>query len=215
MKIISNLFKTAIREAFGEAADDCDPSIQPAARAEYGDYQANFAMRLAKKLQKKPVDIANAVIAKLNHPAIFKSLEASGPGFINIFLTNEFLAQQLQPLVNNSRLGIEKEANAETVVVDYANANVAKEMHVGHIRSIVIGDAIVRILEFLGHPVIRQSHLGDWGTQFGMLIEYLIETGAEKQRHTVSDLDPLYKKSKERFDADPVFADKARARVVA
>ncbi len=213
--LLNSLFKTAIQAAFGEAAADGDPSIQLAARPEYGDYQANFALKLAKKLQMKPVDIAKAVITKLDYPTIFKSLEPSGPGFINISLTNEFLAQHLQALIHDDRLGVAQHKHPETVVVDYANANVAKEMHVGHIRSIVIGDAIVRILSFLGHHVIRQSHLGDWGTQFGMLIEYLIETGEYKQTHTVSDLDPLYKKSKECFDTDPVFADKARARVVA
>lgn len=213
--ILSDIFKTAIHAAFGDEAGDCDPVIQLSGRAEFGDYQANFAMRLAKILRKKPIDVANEVVAKITDKTLFKALEPSGPGFINIFLDNQFLAQQLQSLVSDSRLNIPQEKISQTIVVDYANANVAKEMHVGHIRSIVIGDAIVRIMNFLGHNVIRQSHLGDWGTQFGMLIEHMIEQNTHTKAHSVSDLDPLYKEAKQRFDADPIFAEKARARVVA
>lgn len=212
-QLLTQYFKTAIAEAFGDT--QCDPMIQLSARKEFGDYQANFAMRLAKQLQQKPFDIALAVVEKLKNNPAFKALEPSGPGFINIFLSENFLAEHLQALVNNKRLNIAQATQPETVVVDYANANVAKEMHVGHIRSIVIGDAIVRILDFLGHQVIRQSHLGDWGTQFGMLIEYLFETGEQDKPHSVSDLDPLYKKSKAKFDEDAEFADRARRRVVA
>ena len=214
-QLLTDIFKTAIHETFGDAATNCDPLIQLSTRKEFGDYQANFAMRLSKQLGQKPVDIATQVIQKLDKKSLFKLLEPSGPGFINIFLNDEFLAERLQALVGNPRLGIEFDKTPENVVVDYANANVAKEMHVGHIRSIVIGDAIVRILNFLGHPVIRQSHLGDWGTQFGMLIEYLFETGEQHASLSVSDLDPLYKKSKAKFDADSEFADRARRRVVA
>ncbi|HSW70038.1 MAG TPA: arginine--tRNA ligase [Gammaproteobacteria bacterium] len=214
-QVLAQIFKTAIQKSFGEIANDCDPMIQLSSRKEFGDYQANFAMRLAKQLNKKPIEVAMQVVQNLNDKKLFKSLEPSGPGFINIFLNDEFLAERLKLLVNDSRLGIQKHPAPENVVVDYANANVAKEMHVGHIRSIVIGDAIVRILDFLGHDVIRQSHLGDWGTQFGMLIEYLFEIGEQNAPHAVSDLDPLYKKSKAKFDADPDFAEKARQRVVA
>lgn len=214
-EILTNLFNDAIHDCFGEAAANCDPSIQLAAREEYGDYQANFAMRLAKLLHKKPVEIANQVIEKLNSNTIFKSLEASGPGFINITLANEFLSERLSLLTNDDRLGVTRVTHPQNIVVDYANANVAKEMHVGHIRSIVIGDAIVRIQNFLGHHTIRQSHLGDWGTQFGMLIENLLESGGKDNPFSMSDLDVLYKESKQKFDADPAFADRARTRVVA
>lgn len=214
-QLLTTIFKAAIQETFGDVAENCDPAIQISTRKEFGDYQANFAMRLAKLLNKKPFDVANTVVEKLNHEKIFNRLEPSGPGFINIFLKDEFLAERMQSLAHDQRLGVEQDQIPETVVVDYANANVAKEMHVGHIRSIVIGDAIVRILDFLGHSVIRQSHLGDWGTQFGMLIEYLYETGEQNTSHSVSDLDPLYKNSKAKFDADPAFADRARERVVA
>lgn len=214
-EILTDIFKLALQEEYGSAATDCDPSIQRAVRSEYGDYQANFAMKLAKKLHKNPADIATTVIQRLNKNPLFQSLELSGPGFINISLTNEFLSQRLQSVLVDARLGVPLAKKPNNIVVDYANANVAKEMHVGHIRSIVIGDAMVRILNFLGHHIVRQSHLGDWGTQFGMLIEYLFQTGEKNNLYSVSDLDSLYKKSKQQFDADLQFAERARARVVA
>lgn len=213
-KIINQLFKQAIVQAFGKDHANTDPLIQRSMRAEFGDYQANFAMRLAKQVGMKPIDVAHNVIKNINDP-LFLKLEPSGPGFINIFLNDQAIANLLLPLVHDERLQILRATHPETVVVDYANANVAKEMHVGHLRSIVIGDAIVRILEFLGHHVIRQSHLGDWGTQFGMLIEYLLESGKDPLSYSVSELDPLYKESKARFDASEEFAERARKRVVA
>lgn len=212
-KIINQLFKQAIVKAFGADFANIDPLIQRAGRAEFGDYQANFAMRLAKQLGKKPMDVAIAVVAHVDAP-LFSKLEPSGPGFINIYLNDDVIATSLLSLSQDDRLAVSKTMQPETVVVDYANANVAKEMHVGHLRSIVIGDAIVRILSFLGHHVIRQSHLGDWGTQFGMLIEYLLDEGQDATAATVSELDPLYKQSKARFDASEAFAERARRRVV-
>lgn len=214
---ITDLFKTTIQSTFG---CEIDPLIQLAGRPEFGDYQANFALRLAKQLQKKPVEIAGLVIEKLisqdPQQNIFAKLESSGPGFINITLSNAWLAHHLQNLVKDARLGIHLVSEAETVIVDYSSPNVAKEMHVGHLRSAIIGDAIVRLLAFVGHRVIRQNHLGDWGTQFGMLIENLIQSGWEKTAtHRYGDLNTLYKKSKELFEADPAFAEKARKRVVA
>lgn len=212
---LTPIFQRALRAAFGDALPEYDPNIQTAARAEYGDYQANFAMKLAKILQKKPMDVANAVLAQLEQKEIFAKLEPSGPGFINITLSNEFLAQHVQSLNNNERLGIEKLVHPETIVVEYSSPNVAKEMHVGHLRTTIIGDAIARILNFLGHHVIRQNHVGDWGTQFGMLIEYMLEKQALGHAHTITELNQLYKQSKQRFDEDTHFADKARQRVVA
>lgn len=214
-EVLTHLFKTAIQESLGVAANESDPFIQLATKQEFGDYQANFAMRLAKILHKKPHEIAETVINKLKSNAIFKSLTMAGPGFINIILDNSFLAERLQLLVNDNRLGIPQTTAPQNIVVDYANANVAKEMHVGHLRSIVIGDAIVRIFDFLGDKTVRQSHLGDWGTQFGMLIENLFEAGKDQEHFTLTDLDALYKDSKKRFDSEPDFAEKARARVVA
>jgi arginyl-tRNA synthetase len=177
-------------------------------------------MRLARQLQQKPLAIAERVIAQLSAatasgPSPFKKLEASGAGFINITLTDDFLQQHLQVLINDARLGIAAIKNPQTIVVDYGGPNVAKEMHVGHLRSTIIGDALVRILDFLGNTVIRQNHVGDWGTQFGMLIEYMLQAGETHKQHSLSDLDSLYKKSKQQFDADAEFAARARARVVA
>lgn len=207
------LFKTAIKAVFSV---EVDPMIQAAGRPEFGDYQANFALKLAKQLQLKPVDIAKSVIEQLGSESHFQKLEVSGPGFINITLTDAYLAQHLQLISQDSRLGVDLEAQPETVVVDYGGANVAKEMHVGHLRSSIIGDAIVRLLSFSGHHVIRQNHLGDWGTQFGMLIQYIIDTDWKvNQLKSYSELNTLYKQAKQRFDENPEFAEKARNRVVA
>jgi len=213
--LLNNLLKSAILDSFGDIAKNTDPALQMANQPELADYQANFAMKLAKILNKKPQDIANTLVDKLSANPVFKSIYVSGPGFLNIQLDHSFLSQKLEGLAKDDRLGVLQDPHPYNVVVDYANANVAKEMHVGHIRSIVIGDAIVRILGFLGHTVIRQSHLGDWGTQFGMLIEYLLETGNAENLYSVTDLDALYKQSKQRFDQDLNFAERARARVVA
>lgn len=209
---LTNLFKTAIHDAFGVEAD---PFIQSAGRPEFGDYQANFALKLAKERQQKPIDIAKAVVEKLASETLFQKLEVSGPGFINITLSDDFLEQHLAKLARDNRLGVAIDTSPEHMVVDYGGANVAKEMHVGHLRSAIIGDSITRILGFVGHHVIRQNHLGDWGTQFGMLIEYLLESGWHgDEPHSYSDLNTLYKQAKQRFDGDEKFADKARARVV-
>lgn len=213
--ILSNLFRQAIRQVVPDDTIDCDPAIHLATRPEFGDYQANFALKLSKQLHRPPRDIANAVIAHVQNDDILQTMEPSGPGFINLVMTNTFLAAQLQKLVDDKRLGIVPAATPQTIVVDYANANVAKEMHVGHIRSIVIGDAIIRLFHFLGHHTIKQSHLGDWGTQFGMLIEHVMQTGGDITQFALTDLDALYKQSKKRFDEEPDFAEKARQRVVA
>ncbi len=214
-ELLTELFSNAIRHTVADKTVDCDPSIQLATRPEFGDYQANFALKLSKQLHQPPRAIAEAVIEKVKNENVFQKMEPSGPGFINLVLTNEFLAAQLQKLVGDTRLGIKPTLQPYNVVVDYANANVAKEMHVGHIRSIVIGDAIVRIFNFLGHHTIKQSHLGDWGTQFGMLIEHVLQSGGNITECSVTDLDTLYKQSKKRFDEESDFADKARLRVVA
>lgn len=211
---VAELFHQAISATFHQ---EIDPVIQNATRTEFGDYQANFALRLAKELQQKPADIAKKVVETLHpHADIFQSLDVSGPGFINIKITNDYLAKHLQQMLQHPRLGVNPQSPIETVVVDYSSPNVAKEMHVGHLRSLIIGDAIVRLLEFVGHRVIRQNHIGDWGTQFGMIIEYMLQTNfALDGTHAYSKLDALYKKSKQLFDADSDFADRARKRVVA
>ena len=189
---------------------DADPVLRP---SDHADFQANAAMALAKRVGRPPRELAAAVVDELAGLRELSSVSVAGPGFINLELSDEWVASLLSEAAADPRLGVSPVVTPQTVVVDYSSPNVAKEMHVGHLRSTVIGDAIVRVLEFLGHRVIRQNHLGDWGTQFGMLIEHLVERGAVGT--AVADLNALYQESKQRFDADPAFADRARARVVA
>ncbi len=214
---LAQRFGRAIVSAFGEEGADVDPLIRPAQHPEFGDYQANVAMALGKRLKRNPRDVAQAIAEQVDLTGIAEKPEVAGPGFLNIRLTDDYLAAQAADLREDERLGVERRADPQTVVVDYSGPNVAKEMHVGHIRSTVIGDAIARVADFLGHTVIRQNHLGDWGTQFGMLIEHL----EEKHRlvlgrgRAIADLNAFYQKAKKRFDEDADFADRARRRVVA
>ena len=162
----------AIRGVFPEAADA--PAIVMQAQDErFGDYQANGAMALAKRLGKNPRDVAAEIVAAADLSGIAENVEIAGPGFINITLSPDWLAAQLAEVLADERLGVPSPAQRQTIVVDYSAPNLAKEMHVGHLRSTIIGDALVRVLEFLGHDVKRQNHVGDWGTQFGMLLEYM------------------------------------------
>ena len=209
-------FSTAIQAAFGPEFATIDPSIQSASQSQFGDFQANFAMGLAKQLKKKPAEIAQAVIPYIPQPTRFTKLEVSGPGFINIHLAPDFLSQWLQQVFIDDRIGVTPASTLDTIVIDYGSPNVAKEMHVGHLRSTIIGDSLVRVLTFLGHKVIRQNHVGDWGTQFGMLIEYLSDIQWQPSaQQTMGDLNELYKKAKARFDNDPDFATRSRNQVVA
>ena len=206
----------AIEKSFGEEYQDVDPLLRPAQDAKFGDFQANVAMSLAKALKRKPRDIAETICANAEISDLCEAPEIAGPGFINLRILPTAIAEQLLTLAGNDRLAIENDPQPQTVVVDYSGPNVAKEMHVGHLRSTIIGDAIAKILEFLGHKVIRQNHLGDWGTQFGMLIEHLIDSGWKlEEGKNIGDLNVLYQESKKRFDADADFAERARKRVVA
>lgn len=172
-------------------------------------------MALGKQLKKNPRDVAKSIVDGLDVQGICDGVEIAGPGFINLRLDPLFLQGQLAGLAADANLGVVAADPSHTVVVDYSSPNMAKEMHVGHLRSSCIGDAIVRVLKSAGHRVIRQNHLGDWGTQFGMLLEHLIDLGWDRDGdHSIQDLDELYRASKKRFDADPDFADKARQRVV-
>lgn len=203
-----------LRPAFAAVAGgECDPTVRPSDRA---DAQVNGSLALAKKLGKPPREVAEAVMAQANLGTVCSATEIAGPGFVNLTFANEFLADQLRAAMADPRLGVRTQA-AKRFVVDYSAPNVAKEMHVGHLRSTVIGDAIVRMLEFFGHHVIRENHVGDWGTPFGMLIEHLIDLGeAEAARElSVGDLDMFYKQARQKFDADDTFKERARKRVVA
>src|SRR5690554_4129063 len=206
-------FRDALAKAFGEEHRATDPLVRLSTDERFGDYQANVAMSLAKTLGTKPRDVAASIVSALDAADLFERVEIAGPGFINLTLANEALARRVEAMHEDERLGVEPEPR-ERIVVDYSGPNVAKEMHVGHLRSTCIGDAIARVLRFLGHDVIGQNHLGDWGTQFGMLIEYLMETGGAVSRE-VGDLNAFYQEAKRRFDGDPDFAERARLRVVA
>ncbi len=216
----------AIAAAYPERAG-ADPLIRP---SEHADLQANAALALAKQVGAPPRQVAEAVVAAVEDAtggALVRTAEISGPGFINLTLADRALWAQVEARLADDRLGVPATEIGTRTVVDYSAPNIAKEMHVGHMRSTIIGDALVRVLEFLGSHVIPQNHFGDWGTQFGMLITYIDEHPDERWRHedieadddaadsTVSALDELYRKARKEFDGDPGFADRARKRVVA
>jgi arginyl-tRNA synthetase len=211
---LKDVISAALAAAFGDDYADADPMLGPANNPKFGDYQANLAMKLGKQLGKPPREIAQAVVDKIETGELIEKVEIAGPGFINLHLSANALAGAAYAMLTDDRLGVAPLSDSRTVVVDYSSPNVAKEMHVGHLRSTVIGDAIARVLTFQGHDVIRQNHVGDWGTQFGMLIEHLFETGQAEQE-SLGDLTKLYKESKKRFDAEPDFAERAKQRVVA
>ncbi|QGU15781.1 arginine--tRNA ligase [Leclercia sp. 119287] len=196
------------------APADCEPQVRQSAKVQFGDYQANGVMAVAKKLGMAPRQLAEQVLTHLDLQGIASKTEIAGPGFINIFLAPAFLAQNVDAALKSDRLGV-AQPQAQTIVVDYSAPNVAKEMHVGHLRSTIIGDASVRTLEFLGHNVIRANHVGDWGTQFGMLIAWL-----EKQQQdnagemALADLEGFYRDAKKHYDEDEAFAERARSYVV-
>lgn len=196
------------------ADTQCDALVRQSNKVQFGDYQANGIMASAKKQGENPRDFAQKVIEKLDLTNIAEKVEIAGPGFINIFLDKNWLANNIEHALNDEKLGIKSE-EIQTVVADYSSPNVAKEMHVGHLRSTIIGDAVVRTLEFLGNNVIRANHVGDWGTQFGMLIAYLEKMENENATAMeLSDLEAFYRAAKEHYDNDLIFAEKARRYVV-
>jgi arginyl-tRNA synthetase len=196
------------------APADCEPQVRQSAKAQFGDYQANGIMAVAKKLGKAPRQLAEEVLTHLDLQGIASKVEIAGPGFINLFLDADWLAAQVDRVVDAPRLGVSP-VEPQTIVIDYSAPNVAKEMHVGHVRSTIIGDAAVRTLSFLGHNVIRANHVGDWGTQFGMLIAYLEKQQNEAHEEiALSDLEAFYREAKRTYDEDPAFAERARGYVV-
>ncbi len=196
--------------------DQCPASVAISARPEFGDFQANGAMAAARLMKTAPRNLAQDIAANLDLDGVASHIEIAGPGFINIHLANDFIGDQVNALASDAKLGAATDHQPETVVVDYSSPNLAKEMHVGHLRSTIIGDALARVLEFIGHKVIRQNHMGDWGTQFGMLIAELEEHlgVGEKPEMALNDLEVFYQQAKQHFDRDSIFADKARAYVV-
>ena len=208
----------ALVTAFGADYTQVDPILVPASNPKFGDFQANVALSLSKKLGMQPRAIATAIVEKLDVSDICEPPEIAGPGFINLKLQTSYLEAQLNAINTDPRLGVPKVQNPQKEIVDFSSPNIAKEMHVGHLRSTIIGDCIARILEFRGHEVLRLNHVGDWGTQFGMLIAYLREVYPEALTTAnaldIGDLVSFYRQAKQRFDADENFQETARQEVV-
>nr|WP_019363981.1 arginine--tRNA ligase [Pseudomonas luteola] len=214
---IRQLIQNALERltAEGILPDGLTPTIQVENTKDksHGDFASNIAMMLAKPTGMKPRDLAEKLIAALPADSSVSQVQIAGPGFLNFFQNHEQLAQRLDAALADTHLAIQKSAPKQRVVVDLSSPNLAKEMHVGHLRSTIIGDAVARVLEFLGDDVIRQNHVGDWGTQFGMLLAYLEEQPAAAESE-LSDLETFYRAAKKRFDESPEFADRARELVV-
>ena len=222
---LENQLRDAMQRAFPEAAaagQAFDPQLAPASKPEFGDFQANGALPLAKPLGQAPRKIAEAVVEQLKADEGFMALcqepQIAGPGFINITLQPERLAAEVQQRLGDGRLGVPAVEQAAPVVVDFSSPNIAKEMHVGHLRSTIIGDSLARVLEFRGHPVLRLNHVGDWGTQFGMLITHLKQVAPEALETAdavdLGDLVAFYREAKKRFDEDEAFQTTSREEVV-
>lgn len=213
---IQHILSQKIQQAMIAAGADsnCDALVRQSGKPQFGDYQANGIMAAAKKLNLPPRELAQRVIDQLDLAELVAKVEIAGPGFINIFLQNDWLAQQNEQLLQQNRL-ISPTEQPQTIVADYSAPNVAKQMHVGHLRSTIIGDAVVRVLDYLGHKVIRANHVGDWGTQFGMLIAYLEKMENEHAENlALNDLEAFYRAAKQCYDNDPQFAEKSRHYVV-
>jgi len=241
MKSVVEILEEKISKGLAHAAGlgGFPAIVKPTTDPKFGDYQVNGVMAAAKQIKTNPRKLAEEVVSKLNteHRTLKSELllsdicekpEVAGPGFINLRLKGDFVSDRLLEVgKDSSRLGIDKALQAKTIVVDFSSPNIAKEMHVGHLRSTIIGDCICRLLEFQGHKVIRQNHIGDWGTQFGMLIRQVFESrmaaafqGVSGQpvydqgNFSVADTEELYRKAKASYDSDPKFAQESREWVV-
>jgi arginyl-tRNA synthetase len=211
--VLAQRVSAALGAAFGPEYEGADPVIRPSS---FADYQSNAALPLAKKLGRPPRDIAADIIRHLDLEGLAEPPEVSGPGFINFRLLPGWIAAQASGQLADPRLGVAQADPAQVVVVEYSSPNVAKEMHVGHLRTTIVGDALARILEFAGQEVIRDNHLGDWGTPFGMLIEHLLDVGEDSADadQLRSNPNAFYQAARRKFDSDPEFAERARQRVV-
>jgi arginyl-tRNA synthetase len=213
--IVEQLLSRRFADAFEAVAGrPVDPVVR---RSQHADFQVDGALPLARQLGRPPRDIAAEVLAKVDIADLVADASVSGPGFINLVVRGEALGELLGAMNADPRLGVATVAQPQRVLVDYSAPNVAKEMHVGHLRSTIIGDAAARVLSFLGHDVLRANHIGDWGTPFGMLIEHLVEIGEAEAAHelAVGDLTAFYQAARVKFDNDPAFKERARQRVVA
>jgi arginyl-tRNA synthetase len=210
---LGSLVQDALAAEFGAEYEGTDPLIRPSG---FADYQSNAAMSLSKNLGRAPRDIAGPVAARLDGTGAVAVAEVSGPGFINLTLRDEWIADQASAQLADPRLGVNPADPSQRIVVDYSGPNVAKELHAGHLRPTVVGDAIARVLEHLGHEVVRAAHLGDWGTPFGMLIEHASDLGelATYDQLAAGEFTAFYQAARAKFDDDPVFADRSRKRLV-
>jgi arginyl-tRNA synthetase len=208
------LVRQALAAELGSEYSGADPQIRP---SDFADYQSNAALGLSKRVGRPPREIAAPVADQLTAAAEVASAEVSGPGFINITLADDWIASQANGQLDDPRLGVPLAEQAQRIVVDYSAPNVSKEMHVGHLRTTVVGDAVVRVLGYLGHEVIRANHIGDWGTQFGLLLEHLHDVGeqAAYEQLAAGEINAFYQAAKHKFDDDPSFAERSRFRVVA
>ncbi|GMA38687.1 arginine--tRNA ligase [Mobilicoccus caccae] len=212
VEVIAPKVQSAIAEALGEEYRDVDPVLRP---SQFADVQVNAALALAKKAGVKPRDLAAKIVEHLDLSAECEDVEVSGPGFLNLTFKNEWVSSLVGDLAGDDRLGVPVEQR-QNIPIDYSAPNVAKEMHVGHLRTTIVGDCLARTLEHLGHHVIRQNHVGDWGTPFGMLVEHLLEVGEDSAEAHLVQTDPnaFYQAARGKFDGSPDFATRARARVV-
>jgi arginyl-tRNA synthetase len=198
-----------------EAVTGIDPELRPATKPQFGHYQSNVALRLANSERKSPREVAADIVARLQIADLCEPPEIAGPGFINFRLRTEVLTQAVTDQLGDPYIGVSQVSNPQVVVIDYSAPNVAKQMHVGHLRATVIGDCLRRVVAGVGHHVIAQNHIGDWGTQFGMLVEHILDEGIDASSLTLPEADELYARASARFRADEEFAKKARRRVVA
>ncbi|MCP5464366.1 MAG: arginine--tRNA ligase [Deltaproteobacteria bacterium] len=214
--LVKAQFEQALRVVVGK--EGADPMVRLAGDERFGDFQSNAAMGLAKQLQKNPREIAQQIMDNLPDTSLFEKTEIAGPGFINITLKNSVLAKRLEQMAKSSSLAIDPDPKPRHTVIDFSSPNLAKEMHVGHLRTTLTGEVIARVLEFRGHSVDRMNHVGDWGTQFGMLLQYIYEHQPEvlqnPESFAVENLEGFYKKAKARFDEDEDFKNAAREKVV-
>src|SRR2546429_3659816 len=212
-QVLAQRVHDAIVASFGPDFGDADPLIRPSS---FADFQANVALPLGKRLGRPPREVAAELAARLEVADMCAEPEVSGPGFINFTLRDDWIAAQASQMLDDRGLGLAPVTRPQTVVVEYSSPNVAKEMHVGHLRTTVVGDAIARVLEFAGHRVIRDNHVGDWGTQFGMLIEYLLDVGENSAAAGLLRTDPhaFYQAARRKFDSEPAFTERARSRLV-
>ncbi|MGH3196385.1 MAG: arginine--tRNA ligase [Streptosporangiaceae bacterium] len=212
-QVLAQRVHDAIVASFGPQHGDADPLIRPSS---FADFQANVALPLGKRLGRAPRQVAGELAARLDVTGMCAPPEVSGPGFINFTLRDDWIATQASQMIGDRRLGLAPAASPQTVVVEYSSPNVAKEMHVGHLRTTIAGDAIARVLEFAGHRVIRDNHVGDWGTPFGMLIEHLLDVGEDSAEAALLTTDPnaFYQAARRKFDTEPEFTERARSRLV-